>query len=154
MENLPSWAAALPAVNAALNGLAGLMLAIGFVLIKRKQRTAHAWTMISAFLTSIVFLACYLVYHYALHVYTGEPGKRFGHKGTAIGTIYLVILLTHVVLAAVVPILASITLYRAWRQDWPRHRRIAVVTFPIWVYVSVTGVIIYVMLYHWPGAAP
>ena len=57
------------------------------------------------------------------------------------------------ILAALVPFLASITLYRAWRQDWVRHRRIAVVTFPIWVYVSVTGVIIYVMLYHWPGSS-
>ena len=154
MTNLPQWAAALPAVNAALNGLAGLMLVTGFVLIKQKRRNAHAYMMISSFVTSIIFLGCYLAYHYALHAYTGEPGKRFGHKGTAIGAIYLAILLTHVILAAVVPILASITLYRAWRQDWARHRKIAVVTFPIWVYVSVTGVIIYVMLYHWPGAAP
>ena len=154
MGNLPSWAATLPAVNAALNGLAGVMLVVGLILIKRKMRAAHAWTMISAFLTSILFLACYLTYHYALHIYTGEAGKRFGHSGTLLGTIYLLILLTHVILAAVVPFLSSITLYRAWRQDWARHRRIALVTFPIWVYVSVTGVIIYVMLYHWPGAAP
>lgn len=153
MGELPDWAAALPAVNAGLNGLAGIMLVVGFVLIKQKRRTQHAWTMISAFVTSIVFLGCYLTYHYALHVYTGEPGKRFGHNGTLLGTGYRLILLTHVILAAVVPFLASITLYRAWRQDWPRHRRIASITFPIWVYVSVTGVIIYVMLYHWPGAA-
>lgn len=153
MGELPPWAAMLPAVNAGLNGLAGVMLAVGYVLIKRKRRAAHAWTMISAFVTSILFLGCYLTYHYALHVYTGEAGKRFGHRGTLIGNTYLLILLTHVILAAVVPFLASITLFRAWRQDWPRHRRIAKVTFPIWVYVSVTGVIIYVMLYHWPGAA-
>lgn len=153
MGELPDWAAILPAVNAGLNGLAGIMLAIGFVFIKRQQRSAHAWTMISAFVTSIVFLGCYLTYHYALHVYTGEAGKRFGHAGTWLGTTYRLILLTHVILAAVVPILASMTLYRAWRRDWIRHRRIAVVTFPIWVYVSATGVIIYVMLYHWPGAA-
>ena len=154
MGDLPQWAASLPAVNATLNGVAGLLLVVGYGLIKRQRRAAHAYTMIAAFLTSILFLACYLTYHYALHAYTGEAGRRFGHKGTLLGTMYLVILLTHVILAAVVPILASITLYRAWRQDWPRHRRIAVITFPIWVYVSVTGVIIYVMLYHWPGAAP
>jgi protein SCO1 len=151
---LPSWAAALPAVNAGLNGLAGVMLATGYVLIKRKQRSAHAWSMIAAFVTSILFLGCYLAYHYALHAYTGEAGKRFGHQGTLVGVVYLLILITHVILAAVVPVLASITLYRAWRQDWFRHRRVAVITFPIWVYVSVTGVIIYTMLYHWPGAAP
>lgn len=154
MKDLPQWAAALPAVNAGLNGLAGLMLITGFVLIKQGRRAAHAYTMIASFVTSIIFLGCYVAYHWALHTYTGEPGKRFGHSGTTIGTVYLAILLTHVILAAVVPILASITLYRAWKQDWRRHKRIAVVTFPIWVYVSVTGVIIYVMLYHWPGAAP
>lgn len=154
MDDLPQWAAALPAVNAGLNGLAGILLGLGYAFIKRRQRAAHAYTMIASFITSILFLACYLTYHYALHKYTGQPGRRFGHTGTPMGVIYLFILATHVILAAVVPVLASITLYRAWRMDWPRHRQIAKVTFPIWVYVSVTGVIIYVMLYHWPGAAP
>ena len=153
MGELPTWAAVLPAVNAGLNGFAGILLILGLVLIKQKRRTAHAYTMISAFLTSILFLASYLTYHFALQTYTGEAGKRFGHQGTVVGTIYFAILLTHVILAAVVPFLATMTLYRAWRQDWIRHRRIAKLTFPIWVYVSVTGVIIYVMLYHWPGAA-
>ena len=152
MDKLPYWAAMLPAVNAGLNGMAGIMLVVGYWLIKRGQRTAHARTMIAAFVTSILFLGCYLAYHFALHAYTGEPGKRFGHKGTAIGIIYLLTLVTHVILAAAVPVLASITLFRAWKQDWARHRRIASITFPIWVYVSVTGVIIYVMLYHWPGS--
>jgi protein SCO1/2 len=152
VDKLPDWAAMLPAVNAGLNGLAGVMLLAGYGLIKRGHRTAHARTMIAAFVTSILFLACYLAYHFALHAYTGEPGKRFGHKGTVIGIVYLLILFTHVILAAAVPVLASITLFRAWKQDWARHRRIALITFPIWVYVSVTGVIIYVMLYHWPGA--
>ena len=153
MEKLPAWAAMLPAVNAGLNGLAGIMLIVGFVLIKRGHRAAHGRTMVAAFVTSILFLGCYLTYHAALDYYTGLPGKRFGHQGTVLGTTYLVILATHVILAALVPFLASITLFRAWRQDWVRHRRIAVVTFPIWVYVSVTGVIIYVMLYHWPGSS-
>ncbi len=153
MDKLPYWVAILPTVNAALNGLAGVMLVIGFVFIKRRNRTAHATMMISSFVTSMVFLTCYLAYHYALHVYTGEPGKRFGHSGTLIALVYFLILITHVVLAALVPFLATATLYFAWKQNWRRHRRIAVVTFPIWVYVSVTGVIIYVMLYYWPGAA-
>lgn len=153
MSELPAWAAALPAVNAGLNGLAGVMLVTGYVFIKQKKRAAHAYLMIASFVTSILFLACYLSYHFALHAYTGEAGKRFGHRGTLIGTAYLVILLTHVLLAMAVPVLASMTLFRAWKQDWFRHRRIAAVTFPIWVYVSVTGVIIYVMLYHWPGAS-
>jgi protein SCO1/2 len=144
----------LPAVNAGLNGLAGILLFVGYGFIKQGRRTAHAWTMISAFVTSIIFLGCYLTYHYALHAYTGEAGKRFGHSGTALATFYFSILLTHVILAAAVPVLAIITFYRAWRQDWRRHKTIAKVTFPIWVYVSITGVMIYVMLYHWPGAAP
>ena len=154
MDKLPAWVAMLPAINASLNGLAALLLINGFVLIKRKQQSAHAWSMISAFVTSILFLVCYLTYHYARHAYTGEAGQRFGHSGTLLSAIYLLILVTHVILAVAVPFLASITLYRAWKKDWLRHRRIAVVTFPVWVYVSVTGVIIYVMLYHWPGAAP
>jgi uncharacterized membrane protein YozB (DUF420 family) len=154
VEKLPDWVALLPTVNAGLNGLAGVLLVWGYTLIKRGNRVAHARTMIAAFITSIVFLGCYLTYHFALHAYTGESGKRFGHTGTLLSKAYLLILLTHVVLAAAVPFLASWTLYQAWRQDWSRHRRIAVVTFPIWVYVSVTGVIIYTMLYHWPGAAP
>ncbi|HEY0982218.1 MULTISPECIES: DUF420 domain-containing protein [unclassified Schlesneria] len=153
MEKLPAWAAALPAVNAGLNGLAGIMLVAGYILIKRGHRAAHGRTMVAAFVTSILFLASYLTYHAALDHYTGMPGKRFGHQGTLLGSVYLFVLATHVVLAAVVPFLALVTLYRAWRQDWVRHRRIARVTFPIWVYVSLTGVIIYVMLYHWPGAS-
>lgn len=150
---LPSWAANLPAVNAGLNGLAGVMLAVGFRFVKQKQWTAHAVTMISAFVTSIVFLACYLTYHSALHFYTGLRGKPFGHGGTLLGVTYQLILWTHIALAVCVPFLATITLYRAYCRNWVGHRRIAIITFPIWVYVSVTGVIIYVMLYHWPGAA-
>lgn len=153
MEKLPDWAAALPTVNAGLNALAGVMLVAGYVFIKRKQRTSHAWMMVAAFLTSILFLGSYVTYHFALHVYTGLPGKKFGHPGTMVAAVYYLILLTHVLLAFVVAVLAPITLFRAWKQDWQRHRRIAVITFPIWVYVSVTGVIIYVMLYYWPGAA-
>lgn len=145
---VPEWVALLPTVNAGLNGLATVLLLTGFLLIKRGRREAHARVMVSAFGTSIVFLVCYLTYHFALHHYTGESGKKFGGVG-AIRLIYFVILITHVLLAMTVPVLASMTIYRAWRQNWEGHRRLARITFPIWVYVSVTGVIIYALLYHW-----
>ncbi len=149
---VPEWVTVLPTVNAGLNGLATVLLLTGFVLIKRGRREAHRRVMLSAFGTSIVFLVCYLTYHLALRHYTGESGKKFGGVGV-IRPIYFVILITHVVLAAAVPVLASMTIWRAWRQNWEGHRRLARVTFPIWVYVSVTGVIIYALLYHWPIAA-
>lgn len=145
---VPEWVALLPTVNAGLNGVATVLLLTGFLLIKRGRREAHARVMVSAFGTSIVFLMCYLTYHFALHHYTGESGKKFDGVG-AIRPIYFVILITHVLLAMTVPVLASMTIYRAWRQNWEGHRRLARITFPIWVYVSVTGVIIYALLYHW-----
>lgn len=148
---VPDWVATLPMINAGLNGLATVLLLTGFVLIKRGRREAHARVMVSAFGTSIVFLACYLTYHFALHHYTGESGRKFVGVGV-IRPIYFVILISHVLLAMTVPVLASMTIWRAWRQNWEGHRRLARVTFPIWVYVSVTGVIIYALLYHWPVA--
>jgi uncharacterized membrane protein YozB (DUF420 family) len=147
---MPDWAAGLPVVNASLNALATVLLLTGYVLIKRGRREAHAWTMIAAFSTSVVFLACYLVYHTALHHYTGKHGKEF--KGTGfISPIYFTILYSHVALAVPVAVLALMTLRRAWLKNWEGHRRLARITFPIWVYVSVTGVIIYGLLYHWPA---
>ncbi len=148
---MPDWVAGLPAVNASLNALATVLLLTGYVLIKRGRREAHAWTMISAFGTSVVFLVCYLVYHAALHHYTGSSGKKFGGSGI-IWPIYFAILISHVLLAVPVAVLALLTLRRAWRKNWDGHRQLARITFPIWVYVSVTGVIIYVLLYHWPAA--
>ena len=148
---MPGWVATLPMINAGLNGLATVLLLTGFVLIKRGRREAHARLMVLAFGTSIVFLACYLTYHFALHHFTGESGKKFGGTGV-IRPIYFMILISHVLLAMTVPVLASMTIWRAWRQNWVGHRRLARVTFPIWVYVSVTGVIIYALLYHWPVA--
>jgi uncharacterized membrane protein YozB (DUF420 family) len=144
----PDWIRQLPAVNAALNGAATVLLLTGFVLIKSGRRDAHKRIMLTAFAVSIAFLACYLTYHFGLQHYTGSGSKPFpsDHPGRPL---YLGILLTHVVLAATVPVLAIITIVRAYRQDWVRHRRIAKITFPIWLYVSVTGVIIYCMLYHW-----
>ena len=148
---VPDWVATLPAINASLNAVATVLLLTGYVLIKRGRREAHAWTMISAFGTSVVFLVCYLVYHAALHHYTGSSGKKFGGSGV-IRPIYFAILISHVLLAVPVAVLALLTLRRAWRKNWEGHRRLARITFPIWVYVSVTGVIIYGLLYHWPAA--
>lgn len=145
--NAPDWVHLLPSVNAALNGLATVLLVTGYVLIRRGRRELHKRAMLTAFAASIAFLACYLTYHGALQHYTGSGHREFSGAGALKG-VYLVILVSHVVLAAAVPVLASITIYRGIKGDWPRHRRIARITFPIWLYVSVTGVIIYWMLYH------
>lgn len=142
------WISWLPAVNAGLNVAATVLLLAGFVLIKKGHREAHQRVMLTAFAVSMVFLASYLVYHFGLYYSTGGSSKPFpaDHPGRRL---YLGILITHVVLAAAVPVLAVITIRRAWMGNWDKHRRIARVTFPIWLYVSATGVIIYVMLYHW-----
>ena len=141
---VPQWVAKLPALNASLNGLAAILLVTGYVCIKRKHARAHKVFMLSSFATSVVFLCSYLVYHWF------RLTKYFPGSGLAKG-IYYVILISHVILAAAVPVLASMTIYRAFRGQWERHLKIARITFPIWVYVSVTGVIIYFMLYHWPA---
>ena len=146
---LPDWLTALPTVNASLNGLATVLLILGFVLIKKGKRDAHRNVMLTAFGVSVVFLVCYLAYHAGLHHYTGERGKPFTGTGV-VRTVYLTILISHVILAAVVPILAVMTIYRGLKENWDGHRKIAKVTFPIWLYVSITGVVIYLMLYHLP----
>lgn len=136
----------LPAVNAVLNGTATLLLLFGFAMIKRGRVRAHARTMLSAFGVSVLFLACYLIYHaLAGHVaFTGpEPVRQ----------VYLVILISHVALAATVPFLAGVTIYFAVRGRLAAHRKLARWTLPIWLYVSVTGVVIYVMLYQLYPAA-
>lgn len=149
-EKLPTWAARLPAVNAGLNAIATLLLLVGYLAIRSKKKSLHRNLMISAFLMSVLFLLSYLTYHYALGKYTGEHGRRF--EGTGIwATLYPWILWPHVVLAVFVPILAIKVFSLAFQQRWEEHRRIARITFPIWLYVSVTGVIIYAMLYHWPS---
>lgn len=146
---LPNWLSALPTVNASLNALATVLLVVGMLLIKQGKRDAHRNVMLTAFGVSVVFLVCYLTYHFGLHHYTGERGKPFTGTGLVRG-IYFVILISHVLLAAVVPFLAVVTIYRGLKADWARHRKIAKVTFPIWLYVSITGVVIYLMLYHLP----
>ncbi|MBQ18305.1 MAG: hypothetical protein CMJ65_14405 [Planctomycetaceae bacterium] len=145
---MPAWVASLPAVNAGLNGLALLLLLGGWVLVRRGHHDAHRRTMLLAFATSVLFLVCYLGHHAARYHYIGDGHVRFAGTGT-IRTVYLAILASHVVLAAAVPVLAIVTIRRGLRQDWENHRRIAKITFPVWLYVSLTGVIIYVMLFHW-----
>jgi uncharacterized membrane protein YozB (DUF420 family) len=131
----------LPAVNATLNALAAVLLILGWTLIKTRREQAHKWTMLTAFCVSCVFLTCYLVYH----VQVGSV--PFQGQGT-IRAVYFSILITHVVLAATVPVLAGVTIYFGMADRREKHRRIARWTFPIWLYVSITGVIIYLMLYH------
>jgi uncharacterized membrane protein YozB (DUF420 family) len=131
----------LPSVNAALNTTSAVLLVWGYRLIRRKQIEKHRKVMLAAFATSCLFLVCYLVYHF-------QVGSVKFQKTGAIRTVYLTILLTHTVLAATVPVLAVITLRRGLAAKYDRHRRIAKWTLPIWLYVSVTGVVVYAMLYH------
>lgn len=131
----------LPVLNATLNGLAALLLMVGYVLIRQRKREAHRIVMTGAFTISVLFLISYLVYHY--HV----GSVRFQGQGP-IRTLYFAILLTHTVLAATVPFLAIITFRRALQGNFEAHRKIARWTLPIWLYVSVTGVVVYWMLYR------
>ena len=132
---------ALPTLNAALNGTAAVLLLTGFAFIKKRRVRPHKACMLSAFGVSLLFLASYLWYH-AHH--GSEPFRGTGF----VRPIYFGILLSHTILAASVPILGSITLYRGLRSRFARHVRIARWTLPIWIYVSVTGVVVYAMLYH------
>ena len=132
--------AQLPSVNAALNSLSAAFLILGFLFIKSKNIKAHKACMLSAFASSTLFLISYLVYHYQVG---SVPFKGQG----AIRTLYFAILLSHTILAVVVVPMALITLSRALKQRFVAHRRIARWTFPIWLYVSVTGVVVYWMLY-------
>ena len=131
----------LPALNAILNASSALLLATGYVLIRRGRRDAHKRVMLAALASSTLFLTSYLVYH-------AQVGSvRFRGQG-AVRTVYFTILLTHTVLAvAIVPLVAS-TLVPALRGRFDRHRRLARITLPLWAYVSVTGVVIYWMLYR------
>jgi uncharacterized membrane protein YozB (DUF420 family) len=131
----------LPAVNAALNATSALLLAIGYLCIRRKKITAHKICMLSAFGTSTLFLISYLTYHY--HV----GSIRFAGRG-GIRILYFAILTSHTILAAAIVPLVLVTLSRALKGRFDRHVRIARWTLPIWLYVSVTGVIVYWMLYH------
>jgi uncharacterized membrane protein YozB (DUF420 family) len=131
----------LPALNACLNATSAVLLAMGYVLIRRGQRTAHKRVMLAALASSALFLTSYLVYHF--HV----GSVRFRGEGP-VRTIYFTILLTHTVLAVVIVPLVGMTLVPALRGRFDRHRRLARITLPLWAYVSVTGVVIYWMLYR------
>jgi uncharacterized membrane protein YozB (DUF420 family) len=131
----------LPALNATLNGTAALFLLAGYAFIRRRQIGAHRACMLSAFAASALFLVSYVVYH------ANAGSKPFPGTGPA-RVAYFVILITHVVLAAAIVPMAIVTLSRALRERFDRHVRIARWTLPVWLYVSVTGVVIYVMLYR------
>ena len=131
----------LPTVNAVLNATSTVLLIWGYVLIRRHRKETHRKVMLTAFATSTLFLVCYLVYHFQV------GSVRFSKTGT-IRTVYLGILASHTILAVAVPPLALITLVRALKVRYDRHRQIARWTLPIWLYVSVTGVVVYVMLYR------
>ena len=131
----------LPAVDATLNATSAVLLSRGYYLIRQKRIHEHKLTMVLAFFVSIAFLICYVVYH-------AQVGSVHYQKAGPIRTVYFVILITHTTLALTVPFLAVITLRRAWLGKFQLHRRIARWTFPIWLYVSVTGVIVYLMLYR------
>jgi protein SCO1/2/putative membrane protein len=131
----------LPAVNASLNGTAAVLLTTGYTFIRSGRVRAHKRVMLTAFGVSTAFLICYLIYH-------SQVGSVHYPKTGAIRVVYYTILVSHTLLAATVPVLAIITLRRALRGDFQRHRKIARWTLPIWLYVSVTGVVVYLMLYQ------
>lgn len=131
----------LPAINATLNGISATLLAAGWVFIKRDNRAAHRNCMIGAFCVSTVFLCCYLYYHaHAGHTTFRDPAwfRPF----------YLGLLISHVLLAAAIVPMILMTLNHAWRERFDAHKRIARWTLPLWMYVSVTGVLIYLLLYQ------
>jgi uncharacterized membrane protein YozB (DUF420 family) len=131
----------LPAVNATLNAIAGVLLCVAYVLIRQRRIDAHRRTMIAAFATSSLFLICYVIYH-------AQVGSvRFTRQGF-VRPLYFTILITHVTLAAAVLPLAIVTLSRGLKARFKQHRAIARWTLPIWLYVSVTGVLVYVLLYQ------
>ena len=133
----------LPAVNASLNALAATLLVSGWFAIKRGARDVHKYCMVAAFAASSLFLVSYLTYHYV------HGDTRFGGEG-AVRVAYLCILASHVLLSMTIVPLALTSFYFAYTERFVRHRRIAKVTLPIWLYVSVTGVVIYFMLAHAP----
>ncbi len=135
----------LPTLNALLNATSAALLVLGYRFIRRRAISAHRACMLAAFAVSIVFLTSYVAYHAqvgSVHF----PGTGF------VRGVYFAILITHTILAALVPPLAIVTLYRALSGNFERHRRVARWTFPVWLYVSITGVVVYVMLYQVYGA--
>ena len=132
----------LPIINACLNALATVFLMLGYLFIRQGNKTAHKKCMISAFLTSAVFLTCYLIYHFNTEVVTRFVNPSWFRP------IYLVILITHVILAVVIFPLIFMTFSRALKARYELHKKIAKWTWPLWMYVSITGVLIYLLLYQ------
>ena len=128
-------------MNASLNAIATVLLIVGYVCIRQRRIAAHRAAMIAAFATSVLFLISYVIYH-------AHAGSRpFPGQGN-IRVIYFVILISHIVLAATIPPLAGVTLWRAYRRRFDRHMKIARWTLPLWLYVSITGIVVYWMLYQ------
>ncbi len=133
----------LPPINASLNALSTAFIVTGLILIKTERKVAHVVAMISALVTSTLFLACYLTYHFNVAAVT-----KFTHPGWP-KAIYYFILITHIPLAAAIVPLILLTIIPAFRARYDKHRKWAKITAPLWLYVSVTGVLIYLMLYVW-----
>lgn len=131
----------LPALNALLNTASAVLLVIGYRLIRQGKREAHRKAMTAALVVSALFLASYLIYH-------AQVGSVRFQKTGWIRPVYFSILVSHTILAACVAPMALITVWRAWKGRFERHRRLARLTLPLWLYVSVTGVLVYLMLYH------
>ena len=133
----------LPTVNASLNGLSAVFLTCGYIFIKQGKRDAHRNAMLAAFFTSALFLVCYLTYHILVKGVTRFQGPGLSRP------IYLLILTTHSILAVVIVPMILRALWLAFKQRWEGHKRLTRWTWPMWLYVSVTGVIVYMMLYVW-----
>jgi putative membrane protein len=131
----------LPLLNAILNGISAVLLSCGYIAIRRQRVSWHKVFMLSACATSALFLTSYLIYHYHIgsRPFPGQGGIR---------VVYFAMLISHTILATVIVPLVIMTLYRAFASQWPRHRRVARWTLPLWLYVSVTGVVIYIVLYQ------
>lgn len=138
---------ALPHLNATLNSISALLLISGYIFIRRRNIAAHRKCMLAAFVTSTIFLICYVTYHSLLVYYLGQGPTRFRGEGW-VRPVYFIILLTHTILAVAITPMVLVTLFRALRERFDKHRRIARWTFPAWLYVSITGVIVYLMLYQ------
>ncbi len=143
----PSWVANLPSINALLNATSAVFLLLGYRNIRARRIQQHRACMITAFSASTLFLVGYLTLHY--HI----GATAFGHQGSPMRTFYFAVLLSHTALAILAAPLAIWTLVRALRGRFESHARLARIALPVWLYVSITGIMVYVMLYHVPGAA-
>ena len=132
----------MPTLNAALNALATVFLVLGYVFIRKENKDAHKRCMIAAFNTSAIFLACYLWYHYNSSLHT-----VLRHPVSVVNYLYYFILITHIILAIAIVPMIFITLNHALKERFDKHRKIAKWTWPVWMYVSVTGVVVYLFLY-------